>query len=748
MKSTSVIAVVLGLLGHIGHACPAEPNKSHSPLIRKGDRICLIGNALAERMQHHGWLETLLQARLQEYELSFRNLGFGADTLTIRQRTAGFGSQDDYLNRCTADVIFAFFGYNESFAGDEGIDDFKQQLGDFIDHTLDQQYNGRSTARLVLFSPIAHENLHDPNLPDGHAANERIALYTRAMAEVAAAYQVPFIDLFAPTQNLFAESRVPLTINGIHLTELGDKQLAQLIEAALLPGPPLMDVDTLAKLREAVLQKNLLWFNRYRATDGFNVYGGRSALEFTDGLSNFTVLQREMEILDVMTANRDRRIWAIARGGDMQIDDSNAPPAIKTKTNKPGALTDGQHNFPSGQEAIAYMQVAKGMTINLFADEAQFPELVNPVQMAWDTRNRLWVAVWPTYPHWEPGQPMNDKLLILEDNDGDGRADVCTTFADNLHNPTGFEFWMGGVLLAQPPDLVFLEDVDGDDVADVRERVLHGLSSADTHHSANSFVMGPGGALYFQEGTFHQSQVESIYGPVRNHDGAVWRFEPRTFRVERYIPYNFANPHGHVFDRWGQDFVTDGTGNQNYFALGFSGHLRHPAKHSSYFTYFRQRHRPCAATEILSSGHFPPENQGNLLIADVIQFKGILQYQFNDDGSGFGAVATEPIVHSAHPTFRPSDIEVGPDGAIYFLDWTNPIIGHMQHHLRDPSRDHSHGRVYRITVDGRPLLTPPLIAGQPIEHLLRLLENPNDRVRYRARIELSARDTDAVITAT
>src|SRR3954469_21442675 len=164
----------------------------------------------------------------------------------------------------------------------------------------------------------------------------------------------------------------------------------------------------------------------------------------------------EMEVLDVMTANRDRRIWAVARGGDLEVDDSNTPPFIPVTTNKPGAGPNGEHIFLGGEEAIKKMTVANGLKVNLFASEEQFPELARPVQMSFDTKGRLWVAAWPSYPHWKPKEAMNDKLLIFEDTDGDGRADRCKTFADRLHNPTGFEFIGGGVLVAQAPGLVLL----------------------------------------------------------------------------------------------------------------------------------------------------------------------------------------------------------------------------------------------------------------------------------------------------
>jgi len=720
-------------------------------LFEKGDHVSIIGNTLADRMQHDGFLETYLHLRLPKHDLTIRNLGFSGDELTLRLRSADFGSPDQWLGKNKTDVVLAFFGYNESFAGAAGLDRFRNELTAFIEHTLKQKYNGKSPPRLVLFSPIAHENLRDRNLPDGSENNQNLQLYAKAMEEVARAKGVIFVDLFTPSRAGYERGSSPWTINGVHLNEHGNAQVARLIDRALFPKAPELDLTSAQaeKLRAAVKDKNFHWFQRYRTTDGYSIYGGRADLKFVGGQTNRDVAQREMEVLDVMTANRDQVIWKLAQGAaDARPDDSNTPPFIPVITNKPGAGPGGKHLFLDGEEAISRMTLAKGLKVNLVASEKEFPELVNPVQMSFDARGRLWVAVWPSYPHWKPKEEMNDKLLILEDTNGDGKADVCKTFAGGLHNPTGFEFWNGGVLVAQAPDLFFLKDTDGDDRADVRTRVLSGLDSADTHHTANSFVLDPGGGLYFQEGTFHRTQVETPYGPPqRCADAGVFRYEPRTQKFDVYVSFGFANPHGHVFDRWGQDIVVDGTGSQPYHAALFSGHLDFPHKHNRPPQVYQQWTRPCPGMEYLSSMHFPESMRGNLLVANVIGYQGILQYKISDDGASFSGTEAERLLSSSDPNFRPSDLKVGPDGAIYFIDWHNPIIGHMQHNLRDPSRDREHGRVYRITYECRPLSPPVKIAGESTEKLLDLLKHPEDRVRYRARIELGGRDPDQVIAS-
>ncbi|MGE0761442.1 MAG: PVC-type heme-binding CxxCH protein, partial [Pirellulaceae bacterium] len=762
---------------------------AESLALQPSDHICLIGNTLAERTQHDGWLETLIVARYPRHDLVFRNLGYSGDEVELskRLRSMDFGTPDQWLagqapvpqpaklssrdevpenrfalTQTQADVVFAFFGYNESFAGEAGLGKFRENLASWVQHTLKQRYNGESAPRLVLFSPIPQEHLADPNLPDGSAvaaANARLTLYSRAMSEVAAEHHVAFVDLMTgfPAAAKAIQATGPLTMNGIHLNETGERALAVAACRSLFGDDTIPDwqSEKLVALRRAIQDKNWHWFQRYRTTDGYSTYGERAFLKFSEGpggygsgRSNYGTVQRELEVLDVMTANRDRHVWAAAKGSGAPVQEDTLPPFFPVISNKPGPLPGGQHVFVDAETSLAKMSVGTGMKVELFASEADFPELVNPVQMAFDPRGRLWVAAWRTYPHWKPTEAMDDRLLILEDTDRNGKADVCRTFAGDLHNPTGFEFWGGGVIVAQGPDILFLKDTDGDDKYDVKQRIVHGLDTADTHHTANSFVLDPGGALYFQEGTFHHSQVETPWGPARRvANGAVFRYEPRSQKFDVYVSYPFANPHGHAFDRWGQDFVYDGTGAQPYHGVLISGSVDFPNKHARAPQVYQQRTRPCSGVEVLSSRHFPDDFQGNLLVNNVIGFQGILRYKVQDKDSSFQGIEAEPIVSSSDPNFRPADVEIGPDGAIWFTDWHNPIIGHMQHNLRDPSRDRAHGRVYRVVYEGRPLSSSPAIAGESVSRLLDVLKSSEDRVRYRARIELSGRPTEEVLAA-
>ena len=162
-----------------------------------------------------------------------------------------------------------------------------------------------------------------------------MAAFAKATEKAAEEAGVAYVNLFDPTQKLYQASKEPLTLNGVHLNELGNRKLGQIIAQALL-GTEVADYGKLEDLRLAVLEKNLHWFNRYRATDGNDIWGGRSNLRFVDDQSNAEVLQHELVMRDVLTANRDKLIWATAQGKKYKVNDSNVPVPIKVVSNVGG----------------------------------------------------------------------------------------------------------------------------------------------------------------------------------------------------------------------------------------------------------------------------------------------------------------------------------------------------------------------------------------------------------------------------
>lgn len=717
--------------------------------LHKGEHIAIIGNTLADRMQHDGTLEAFIHKAFPQDDISIRNLGFSADEVAARMRSDDVPKPEEWLTKVKADVVFAFWGFNESFGGYDGITKFKTDLEKFIKETKAAKYNGSSAPRLVLFSPIAQEKIADPNLPDPEKNNTNLQNYTAAMAEVAKANDVQFVDLFAPSLGLYKAAKAPLTHNGVHLTMAGYQALAPVIyQAVFAATPPPLD----EKLRAAVLTKNDLWLSRYRTVDQYNIFGGRSTIGYESGkggpkIDNRAVLWPELAVRDVMTENREKRVWALAKGGDLTIDDSNVPEVPKIQSNKPGPNPDGSYPFLGAEEAIKHMTVPKGVKIELVASEEQFPELVSPVQMNWDTKGRLWVSAWKNYPERTPMSKEGDKLLVF-DIGADGKATKCTTFFDELNCPTGFQFYKDGVVVMRSPDLLFLRDTDGDGKGEIQERLLDGLDAADSHHETNSMAIEPGGAIYLSDGVFHRTQVETAAGPVRNVNGALYRWEGRTGKFERYVAYGFANPHGKVFDYWGNDLMTDATGNANYFGPAFSGHIDFPGTHGKMEEFWKRPSRPCPGTNILSSRAWPAEFQGNFLNTNVISIQGIFRAKLSEEGSGIKGETLEHLITSDDPNFRPSGISVAPDGSLYFMDWHKPLIGHLQHHLRDPNREMDHGRIYRLTYEGMPLLKPAKIDGQSVAALLDLLKEPENNVRERAKVELGKHAAAEVIPAT
>jgi azurin len=263
----------------------------------------------------------------------------------------------------------------------------------------------------------------------------------------------------------------------------------------------------------------------------------------------------------------------------------------------------------------------------------------------------------------------------------------------------------------------------------------------------------------------------------------MYRFDPRRHTIA-FHGSNSPNPHGTAFDYWGYQYATDGTGGRSY-------QVRPEGKSWKLHSLLNKEVRPVPACEILSSDNFPDEMQGDFLICNSIGFLGVKQYKLHRDGGyeiektiGRGENAKKVIevtklgqvwgtpngenlkvtksladgtqlneesqgfMLSGDKNFRPTDAIFGQDGALYVSDWQNVIIGHMQHNVRDPNRDHKHGRIYRVSYTKKPAQKPVKIDGQPIDQLLNNLKHPVDGVRHRTRVELSERNSDDVIKAT
>ncbi len=762
---------VFGILGAVIIAIGLSScsNSGTSGLsVEKDSRIVLIGNNLASRMMHFGHFETEMQLRYPDHQLFIRNMADPGNTPGFRPHSSRnspwafpgaeqfqdelandsgseghYPTPDEWLTNLEADIILAFFGYNESFAGEAGLENFRAELDAFIDHTLNQNYNGDSSqaAQLAIVSPIAFENLSDQyDLPDGTQENANLTMYTQAMQEVAAENGVHFVDVFQPTQKWFNETDAALTIDGFQLTDDGYRQFADLLADKTFGEKETAAEEHRALVHEAVMEKNWMWNNDYKIPNGVHVYGRRYE---PFGPDNYPA---EIKKLGEMTAIRDEAIWQATQGKEMDLAaaDAQTSPLPPVESNYKSEEASGSDEYLYGQDALDKFTMAPGYKIELFASEQEFEDLANPVQLSFDNKGRLWVATMPSYPHYKPGDGKpNDKIIILEDTDNDGKADKQTTFVDGLHLPVGFDIAPEGVYVSQPQDLLLFKDTDGDDQADVREILLSGFDDHDTHHMHSAYTGDPSGAIYMGEGVFLHTNVETPYGPLRATNGGFYRYSPQRRRLERVAQLPIPNPWGIAFDEWGQDFYADTSGPDVHWMMPGEVNPRYGVATAESRNLIEDEHRvrPTSGLEFVSSRHFPDEVQGDLLINNTIGFLGTKQHMMVDDGTGFESRHRHDLVQSSDPNFRPVDMEFAADGSLYLVDWHNMLVGHMQHNARDPYRDHVHGRIYRITYPDRPLVEPAEIVGASIDQLLENLKLPEYRTRYRTRRELRGRNS-------
>ncbi|MEX2344565.1 MAG: PVC-type heme-binding CxxCH protein [Balneolaceae bacterium] len=748
--------------------CTSDNN---SLQISKDSHIVLIGNNLGSRMMNFGHFETELHLRYPDSLLYIRNMSDGGNTPGFRPHSSRnspwafpgaenfqtelaansgseghFETEDEWLTRLEADIIIAFFGYSESFEGEEGVDNYKAELDAFIRHTMNQNYNGETPPQLAIVSPIAFQDLSDRyDLPDGIRENANLRLYTEAMHEVTAEHNVHFIDVYTSTKDWFDSSDEQLTSDGSQLNEEGYIRFSRLLADEVFGRAEAKAENHRDLVHQAVLEKNWMWHNDFKVPNGVHAYGRRFD---PFGPDNYPA---EIEKIREMTDIRDEAIWRAVQGDTMDVaaadEQTSALPPVETNYNPE---QHGNTEYLYGEDALNQFEMAPGYQIELFASEEEFADMANPVQLTFDNQGRLWVATMPSYPHYKPGdEKPNDKLIILEDTDGDGKADKQTIFADGLHLPVGFELTPEGVYISQGTNLMLYTDTDGDDRADQSEIILSGFDDHDTHHAHSAYTSDPSGAIYMGEGVFLHTNVETSYGPVRATNGGFYRYNPQRRHLERTAQLSIPNPWGIAFDEWGQNFFAETSGPDVLWMMPGTVKPRYGVATPKSRNLIEADHavRPTSGLEFVSSRHFPDEVQGDFLINNTIGFLGTKQHTLEDNGTGYASSHRQDLVQSQDRNFRPVDMEFAPDGSLYLVDWHNVLIGHMQHNARDPLRDHVHGRIYRITYPSRPLVEPANIAGAVVEELLDNLKLHEFRTRERSRRELRGRDGSEVLSA-
>ncbi|OYV05708.1 MAG: hypothetical protein CFE26_10185, partial [Verrucomicrobiales bacterium VVV1] len=469
-----------------------------------GDRVMLLGDTLLEREATYGHLETRMHEQFPAAHFSVRNIAWSAET-PLGWSRASFDPADKGIDRLKEHIALvqptvAILGFGMAASLQEMTDRsndwtlnpdparygaepmtaarFKKELGALMDTITAGASGGK--VRFVLLSPIRHEDLRSERagLPDPSAHNALLTDYSKVIAELARERDASFVpcDLLRATTG----KDLAMTDNGIHLNDNGYRRLSISDFSDALGWKVPANPDARKALREAVVRKNALWFNRFRPANSTYLFGFRKREQGRNAV--------EMEQFTPLLKAADEEIWKLA-------SNPTAPaPAKAAKAAEPATAPLPSPDF----------KLADGLEISLWAEA---PTLAKPVQMNWDAAGRLWVAGTPIYPMIEPGKVASDTIHILSDTNHDGKADKSTTFADDLLLPTCVEpditMAKGGpasaAYVGASTELLYLRDTNGDGVSDQKRIVLSGFGTEDTHHNIHTLYWGPDGLLYLSQ---------------------------------------------------------------------------------------------------------------------------------------------------------------------------------------------------------------------------------------------------------
>jgi putative heme-binding domain-containing protein len=714
----------------IDRSPPIAPFPERRFALVPGDVVVFIGPENSVIEQQYGEIELRLTVAHREARPKFRHMGWEGDTVYRQNRMENWGSWRENLDAVGATVVVTWFGQTEAFDTTKTSADFISAYGRLLDE-LSQR-----TARVVILSPTPFEEAPDPRLPDNRFRNTIVEKHASLSSELARERGAVFVDLFSAL-SLRPAGSAPLTRDGFHFTRDGLREIASVVSSGLAIDPKAVDASFdevgtrgVRALGDAIIEKNRLWFDTWRCMNWAFAYGDRTTQPFASGTPTRPRFVEELQQYRPLVAHADASIHAIAARDTLP---EPLPPAPHRPD--PAAL--------SPEQQMANFVVRDGFEVRLFADETN--GVVRPVQIRWDDAGRLWVLCVPSYPQLQPGERGHDYLVVVEDLDGDGRADGSRRVAEGLNMPMGFELGDGGVYLCESTQLVHLRDTDGDGAMDNRRVVLSGFGTGDSHQTLNSIRWGPDGCLWFSQGYHIWSYVETPHGNVELHRSGLWRLDPRTLELHSFLNESTAglNCWGVTFDDYGQVFHASGADVAVWHTTPALISTLHPLSLGPGLAHSRGK---SMEPEFLGSSQLPDELRGALL-KSVYFTSQVLLYRLHDQGSSFRSEELGELISSRGTEFRPLETRVGPDGAIWICDWLNPVIGHYQASYRDPRRDRSHGRIWRVFAKGRPLLEAPRLDRRSARELVEALTSSERQVREAARVALFRRARDEALAA-